>query len=321
MSSRVDLQEFLEFNFLSAARINRILVHCDHPNFRKVKRVQIQYGSLEGTVANWGDPVSVKNHEIKIEPALEAQFVRIVIVSSDIAGANEKPVGISKVEFKGCFQKKHTPTTCPTEPRVKPIHSSADVSVMEQTGSPKKLPYRSFAVDDARNIVYFCDQTFVTEQSGGRTRCFSSNQDLPLPIWTGKSQMILLTTTPNSDSFVPITLEMPKYLRGLIGYDTAEEAMYFSGTYDQTCYMSRDGQRAIPKLCVNVSSSISNIVPAVNVKALGKSELMDLPWIGERTSYQGNQGGRQLGGTVEILLHFILITQYKKTRFVRFSQF
>ncbi|XP_059091103.1 uncharacterized protein LOC131886721 [Tigriopus californicus] len=247
LNSRSEFPDYLEFNFLAAVRIGQIYVHSETDTFRQVKTIQIQYGHIHGFFTNWKDPVRLDlGPKIEIDPSLEAQFIRLILVSTDIQDVMEKPPGISKVEFKGCLPQPQQLSSCQNEEE-----------------SSRASEY--FAVDDFRDIVYYCERL----DTRARTNCYASGGRGIVAGWT----------------------ELPKYVSSLIGYDQEEKLMLFTGLTDRYCFKSVDGQKITQLDCTKLET-LPSLIEANRIR---RPETTTSPQKGTWTGQQLQYGGRLEG--------------------------
>ena len=113
--------------------------------------------------------------------------------------------------------------------------------------------YRMFAVDESRDILYFCDET--PHDNEGKV-CFSSNQYMDEFSWT----------------------ELPRFVKSIDGYDKTNELVFFNGGQ----FYSSDGVKFIEnKDHAEIAADI--VVPPVAVPGVDKLKLdvnTNLAWTG-----------------------------------------
>jgi len=101
--------------------------------------------------------------EIPLEKPLETRYLRIIPTASSDGSATDAPMAINAVSFDGC----------------RPM--TANLSIAPECFNDDRPPavhaeryFRSFAVDEINDVVYFCDSRF--SEPAGPARCFASNR-------------------------------------------------------------------------------------------------------------------------------------------------
>lgn len=195
-------QEYLQFDFLDVARVGRIHVgrNTFGGNFRTAGRVRVTAahtpgGANFGTV--WEGDVPADN-VVDLGRTVTARLMRIVILEAEDppgrpVDAGPAPIGVSeyenakvvvhtnnwvlekkhtsfRVKFFGCLPKGHTPN----------LNLCLDNTLMsrntETIDASDASAYRHFSVDDANDIVYFCDRSpFAREVDQDALRMFCYN--------------------------------------------------------------------------------------------------------------------------------------------------
>ncbi len=95
-------ETYLEFDFRTVARINKILVgrptSIGSVPVRPASRVSVMYSHVPGLVTSvFASLVDVREDgEIEVEQALEARVVRLVVESAAAGAVDEAPIGVNK---------------------------------------------------------------------------------------------------------------------------------------------------------------------------------------------------------------------------------
>jgi len=159
----LDWIDYLDYDFRLTARINEIYVN--QPNkisgidVRHPKSVEIWFMRAPGLVLGLlGEFTVPSSGKITLSTPLETRFLRIIPTVSS-SGAVTDPMAVNGVRFVGCRPPGANLTTAP-----------ACSSLLKTTHAVKDY-YRSFAVDEERDLLYFCDAT-----PHSSVRCYSSNR-------------------------------------------------------------------------------------------------------------------------------------------------
>ena len=132
--------------------------------------------------------------------------------------------------------------------------------------------YRHFAIDDLRDIVYYCDVNPI--QDG--TFCFSNNHVVFGHTWT----------------------ELPSYINQIDGYDPELEMVLFN----EGKYATRDGMHFVSY--ADAALPVDALVESVMVPGLAWTQIKNIEWTGERDTYKGKF---QKENQMKIYYYFFLI--------------
>jgi len=198
------------------------------------------YTKIENSVAVPADG------KIQLSIRTHARFMKIMIEES--SGGYEK-IGISYVEWRGCPKSSTSPLSCgPDTTRL----------------STDPTKYRHFAVDPAKQILYFCD---VNPYRVG-IFCYSVKKE---------------TLT-----FV----ELPHYIRYIQGYSTVKGRMYFKGKGGMDL-SSRDGKHM--EIMEDGEISAVTDIAAAEVVAGGPTSMPSVTSEGYTADFYGiTQGGAKI---------------------------